>query len=69
MRDNGLGFDPEAAERRKSYGILGIRERAFTLGGAARVERAAGGGTLVEIVIPVARYRRREATDDQGIAG
>ncbi|MBI1964892.1 MAG: PAS domain-containing sensor histidine kinase, partial [Betaproteobacteria bacterium] len=33
VRDNGSGFDAEAATRRKSYGIMGIRERAHTLGG------------------------------------
>jgi signal transduction histidine kinase len=37
--------------------VLGIRERARTLGGDARIERQASGGTLVEVVIPVARYR------------
>jgi signal transduction histidine kinase len=60
VRDNGRGFDPAAVEG-KSYGVLGIRERAYTLGGAARIESRPGGGTLVEVVIPVARYRRREA--------
>jgi signal transduction histidine kinase len=57
VRDNGKGFDAEAAARRRSYGVLGIRERARTLGGDARIERQASGGTLVEVVIPVARYR------------
>lgn len=67
VRDNGRGYDAEVAGRRKSYGVLGIRERAYTLGGAARIERMETGGTLVEIVIPVARYRRRQR--DTGIAG
>ena len=58
--DNGRGFDPEAALRRKSYGIMGIQERAHTLGGRARITRIDAGGTLVEIVIPMARYRKRE---------
>ena len=68
-RDNGKGYDGEVVARRKSYGVLGIRERAYSLGGTARIERIESGGTLVEIVIPVARYRRREAGDDTGIAG
>jgi len=59
VRDNGRGFDPEAAARRKSYGVLGIQERAHTLGGRATVARIGTGGTLVEMVIPVARYRKR----------
>lgn len=69
VRDNGKGIDAAALGRRKSYGVLGIRERAHTLGGSARVERLATGGTLVEIVIPVTRYRGREAADDTGVAG
>lgn len=69
VRDNGRGFDPEAAGGRKSYGVLGIRERAFTLGGEASINSRPGGGTLVEVVIPVARYRRRETSNDQGTAG
>jgi two-component system sensor kinase len=66
VRDNGRGFDPERSMRGKSHGILGIRERAHTLGGTARFERLAEGGTLVEIVIPVARYRGRETAGDSG---
>ena len=58
VRDNGSGFNAEDAARRKSYGIMGIRERAHTLGGTARIERLAAGGTLVEIVVPMARYRK-----------
>jgi signal transduction histidine kinase len=69
VRDNGKGFDPEAAGQRKSYGLLGIRERAHTLGGTARIERLATGGTLVEVAIPVARYRKRETGHDQSLAG
>jgi len=68
VRDNGRGFDPNAV-RARSYGILGIRERAHTLGGTARFERIAEGGMLVEIVIPVARYQGRETTDDKSTAG
>jgi two-component system sensor kinase len=60
VRDNGRGFDTEAAANGKSFGVLGMRERAHTLGGRARFERLATGGTLVEIVIPYERYETRE---------
>ena len=58
VRDNGRGFDAEVAARKRSYGVLGIQERAHTLGGRASVTRVKTGGTLVEIVIPVARYQK-----------
>ena len=61
VRDNGKGFDPEAAEKKKSYGVMGIRERAHTLGGRASIARLDGGGTLVEVVVPAARYRKEGA--------
>lgn len=68
VRDNGRGYDPQVTARRKTYGLLGIRERARTLGGDARIERLEEGGTLVEIVIPAARYRARRAEHDTGVA-
>jgi two-component system sensor kinase len=51
VRDNGQGIriDPN----RKSFGLLGIRERARTLGGDARIYSPAEGGTIVEIDIPL----------------
>ena len=54
IRDNGSGFNPDP--NRKSFGVLGIRERARTLGGDAHIHTPPGGGTEVEIEVPLARY-------------
>lgn len=51
VRDNGKGMKPDPD--RKSYGLLGIRERARTLGGSARIYSPPEGGTIVEIALPV----------------
>ena len=51
VRDNGQGLKPDPS--RKSFGLLGIRERARTLGGDARIYSPPGGGTVVEIDIPL----------------
>jgi PAS domain S-box-containing protein len=59
VRDNGKGL-PTPQPGAKSYGIIGIRERAQTLGGSARIYSPATGGTVVEITIPVERYREQE---------
>ncbi len=67
--DNGKGIDLEAAARSKSYGIMGIRERAGTLGGSAQISRVESGGTRIDVVVPMARYRERKATHDPGSAG
>jgi signal transduction histidine kinase len=56
IEDDGKGFDPAAAARpdgRRSWGLMGIRERAEILGGAAKIESAPGQGTHVEVRIPL----------------
>lgn len=68
VRDNGKGYDVEAAARRKSHGVLGIMERAHTLGGRASLARQQGGGTLVEISVPMDRFRGAESGNDPGTA-
>jgi two-component system, NarL family, sensor histidine kinase UhpB len=61
VRDNGRGVDDAALRKAKSYGLLGIRERAQTLGGVASIFRSAGGGTTVQITIPLGAHRREQA--------
>ena len=60
ISDNGVGLGAVGPER-KSFGLLGIRERAQTLGGSARIYSPDAGGTVVEISIPLARYFATEA--------
>ena len=60
VRDNGVGLSDAPAAAR-SHGILGIKERAQTLGGSARIYSPPERGTVVEISIPLARYRKPEA--------
>jgi PAS domain S-box-containing protein len=61
VRDNGRGIDEAGLRRSKSYGVLGIRERAQTLGGNARIYRADEGGTIVEITIPMRAQKSAES--------
>jgi signal transduction histidine kinase len=62
ISDNGKGL-PSQPGARKSYGILGIRERAQTLGGGAEIYSPPAGGTTVEIVIPAARFQKTAVGD------
>jgi len=55
--DNGVGIGDALLRGGKSLGILGIKERARTLGGGADVYSPRGGGTTVEIRVPVKQYR------------
>lgn len=60
VRDNGRGIEEARLRKSKSYGVLGIRERAQTLGGDARIYRADQGGTVVEIRIPMRAQEHAE---------
>lgn len=53
IRDNGRGFDPANSSPSKSLGLLGMRERAATLGGQVDISSAPGKGTRVTARIPL----------------
>jgi PAS domain S-box-containing protein len=59
VSDNGRGL--KLGPDRKTFGLLGIRERARTLGGDARIYSPPEGGTNVEIDIPLQRSLATEA--------
>jgi PAS domain S-box-containing protein len=52
VRDDGVGFAMDAPRNPQSYGLLGVRERAYLLGGEARVTSAPDRGTSVEVRLP-----------------
>jgi PAS domain S-box-containing protein len=58
IKDDGKGFDPDGV-RGRSFGLVGIRERALMLGGDVRIDSRPGQGTTVEVVIPSPRGGRR----------
>ncbi|MDO8778359.1 MAG: PAS domain S-box protein [Burkholderiaceae bacterium] len=53
VRDNGCGFDRAAVAKRKSFGLLGMRERALALGGRVDIISAPGKGTVIGVSIPI----------------
>lgn len=52
VQDDGCGFDVAAAATKKTFGLLGMKERAITLGGSLNVDSAPGKGTSVLLTIP-----------------
>ncbi|HEY7933327.1 MAG TPA: GAF domain-containing protein [Solirubrobacteraceae bacterium] len=61
VRDDGSGFDPDAAS--DGFGLLGMRERVELLGGELTIESTPDKGTLVRARIPVQRRAQEpEAT-------
>ncbi len=54
VRDNGRGIDPQVAHSRQDshWGLLGMRERAASIGATLTIWSRPGAGTEVEISIP-----------------
>ncbi len=55
VEDNGIGFVPEESERDSSLGILGMRERAESLGGNLHIDSELGHGTVAVVRLPRTR--------------
>jgi signal transduction histidine kinase len=53
VSDNGRGFIPSEAQREKSFGLLGMLERAESLGGMLTISSTIGVGTTVIAVLPL----------------
>ncbi len=72
VRDNGSGFNPAEAlkhrSRRRSYGLLGMKERADLVDGRLSVESRPGGGTEVVVEVPASPVAVRHE-ENQTTAG
>jgi len=56
ITDDGIGFDPTIES--DGQGLISMRRRAQTLGGALTIEAHTGRGTTIRLRIPRARARR-----------
>jgi signal transduction histidine kinase len=54
IRDNGIGIDQDKLNNQKSYGLMGMKERARAYGGEVKIKGAKGTGTTVHVIIPMA---------------
>ncbi|RYY62239.1 MAG: PAS domain S-box protein [Chitinophagaceae bacterium] len=52
VRDNGRGFDEEKT-RKKTLGLLGMKERSSVMGGDYNISSVPGQGTTVQVMVPV----------------
>jgi len=53
IEDNGIGFDTDLLNSKKSFGILGMRERVAALDGNFNLASAPQKGTTITITIPL----------------
>lgn len=56
VEDNGTGITKSQLNDPKSFGLIGIQERAIHWGGEAIINGRAGKGTTVHVTIPLASY-------------
>jgi signal transduction histidine kinase len=66
VHDNGKGFDPASAAMRRSFGLLGMRERAAVLGGSIDIISTPEQGTVVSLRIPMRRTASRQLQTEDG---
>ncbi|OGA28868.1 MAG: hypothetical protein A3I01_16765 [Betaproteobacteria bacterium RIFCSPLOWO2_02_FULL_65_24] len=55
VRDNGVGFRTDAPHKPSSYGLMGVAERAYLLGGNVKIDSERNRGTTIEVRIPLRR--------------
>ena len=53
VRDNGKGFDPDRVHDEDRFGLVGMRERAYLIGGTLRLHSSPGNGAEVVLIVPV----------------
>jgi two-component system, NarL family, sensor histidine kinase UhpB len=53
VQDNGVGFAESSMYREGSHGLMGLRERAYMLGGELQVGNARSGGGRITVRLPL----------------
>jgi PAS domain S-box-containing protein len=53
VRDDGVGVPRGALDDPRSYGVMGMRERAAHFGGTLTIDSAPGQGTVVRLTMPL----------------
>ncbi len=60
VRDDGVGFDPARPRKPGSFGLAGLRERAYLVDGELSIESSPGHGAKIEVRIPLRAVQERE---------
>jgi signal transduction histidine kinase len=53
--DNGCGINEESLQKKKSFGIRGMKERCRYLKGQFSIKNAESGGTVITVAVPIKR--------------
>ncbi len=60
VSDNGIGINEGEIKSKKSFGIIGMRERTASLGGTFHISRGKENGTVVKISFPITNKKLNE---------
>ncbi|MCP1170860.1 sensor histidine kinase [Ralstonia chuxiongensis] len=61
VQDDGIGFDPAHPRKDLSFGLVGLRERAYLVRGSLSIESSPEAGTLIDLTIPQTMTAATEA--------
>jgi signal transduction histidine kinase len=53
ISDDGIGFSMEEESNKKTFGLLGIKERVSMIGGEYEIYSAPGKGTSIKVSVPL----------------
>lgn len=54
IADNGIGIGDPGSFKRMSHGLVGMRHRVHSIGGAVQIRGEPGKGTVIEVFVPMA---------------
>ena len=53
--DNGRGISEEQIAAYKAFGLMGMNERAYSVGGDIKIKGIQGKGTTITLCVPLGR--------------
>jgi PAS domain S-box-containing protein len=59
IEDDGIGFDTTSVQSKKTFGILGMKERVLSLGGKFELVSSPGKGTKITVSLPYEDKKNR----------
>ncbi len=65
ISDNGIGFKTQGATKQESYGLIGMKERAFLINGNLTVTSKKNAGTTIKIEIPYNKKSKNQTNKEQ----
>lgn len=65
VRDNGAGFERRAPGWVAGLGLASMEERARLLGGEMRIDSTPGGGTRIDVRLPLGTMKTMKTTPDE----